>query len=143
MPISAKMLAYLWILSCYFIGIWLKLFCTKFALHWTNIKVISWKENFNGSPVPNLFDIKKASLYRVKFPNSLTCLKLTITSLEMFRYNNIKVVVKLQTSVTKQRYLLPLLNERQCMDTVILHCHFFSFLLLLSYETKYHSSHID
>ena len=29
------------------------------------------------------------------------------------------------------------------MDTVILYCHFFSFLLLLSYETKYHSSHIE
>ena len=26
------------------------------------------------------------------------------------------------------------------MDTVILYCHFLSFLLLLSYETKYHSS---
>ena len=29
------------------------------------------------------------------------------------------------------------------MDTVILYCHFFSFLLLLSYETKYDSSHIE
>ena len=56
--------------------------------------------------------------------------------------NNIKAAVKLQTSVAKQRYLLPLLNERQCTDTVIFYSHFFSFLLLLSYETKYHSSQI-
>ena len=31
-----------------------------------------------------------------------------------------------------------MLNEGQCKDTVILYCDFFSFLLLLSYETKYH-----
>ena len=29
------------------------------------------------------------------------------------------------------------------MDTVILYCHFFSFLLLSSYETKHHPSHIE
>ena len=43
----------------------------------------------------------------------------------------------------KRRYLLPFLDEGQCMDTVILYCYFFSFLLLLSYETKYDSSHIE
>ena len=43
----------------------------------------------------------------------------------------------------KRRYLLLFLNETQCKDTVILYWHFFSFQVLLSYETKYHSSHID
>ena len=38
---------------------------------------------------------------------------------------------------------MPFLDEGQCTDTVILYCHFFSFLLLLSYDTKYRSSHIE
>ena len=43
----------------------------------------------------------------------------------------------------KRGYLLPFLDEGQCMDIVIFYCHFFSFLLLLSYESKYHSCHIE
>ena len=63
-------------LSCYFIDFRLKLLWAKFALHWTNVKVISWKKISNGFPLLNLFNLKKANLYRVKFPDSLTCLKL-------------------------------------------------------------------
>ena len=62
--------------SCYYRDVWLKLLCAKFTLNWTNIKVISSKSNSNGSPSVTYLTTKKASLYRVKFPDSLTCLTL-------------------------------------------------------------------
>ena len=72
MLISAKRPVYFQILSCYFIDIRLKLHCVKFALNWKNIK-----KQERGIPMsisPKLFNLKKASLCRVKFPNSLKCL---------------------------------------------------------------------
>ena len=46
--------------------------------------------------------------------------------------SNIKAAAKLQTSVANEDNILPFLDEGQYKDTVILYCHFFSFLLLLS-----------
>ena len=61
---SGKKPVYFLILSCYFIDFRLKLLCAKFALHWKNIKVISWKENSNGSPISNLFNLKKGQSFQ-------------------------------------------------------------------------------
>ena len=61
---SGKKPVYFLILSCYFIDFRLKLLCAKFALHWTNMKVISWKENSNGSPIPNFFNLKKGQSFQ-------------------------------------------------------------------------------
>ena len=59
---SAKNLAYFWIFSCYFIGIWLKLLFAKFALHWTNIKVNFLKAKIPIAPSsPTYLTSKKAS----------------------------------------------------------------------------------
>ena len=76
MPMSGKKPAYISMLSTYFIDVTLKLLCAKFALHWKNIKIISWKKNSGSFTLPNLFNPNKASIYRVQFPNSLICLKL-------------------------------------------------------------------
>ena len=59
-----KKIAYFLTLSCYFIDFRLKLLCAKFALLWTNIKVISSKENSNGSPIPNLFNLKEGQSFQ-------------------------------------------------------------------------------
>ena len=61
---SCTQLKMLTLILSYFIDFRLKLLCAKFALHWTNIKVISWKENSNGSPIPNLFNLKKGQSFQ-------------------------------------------------------------------------------
>ena len=58
---SGKKPAYFLILSRYFIDFRLKLLCAKFALFWINI---SWKESSSGSPIPNLFNLKKGQPFQ-------------------------------------------------------------------------------
>ena len=91
-----------------------------------------------------------------------------MTSLEVFQYNisfawnsfykryfsfqlladaivssNMKAAVKLQTSVANEDiYRLSSMKDN-AWTLLLLYCHLFSFLLLLCYETKYHSSHIE
>ena len=94
-----------------------------------------------------------------------------MTSLEVFQYNisfpwnsfykrqfslqlladaivssNMKAAVKLQTSVQislhEDIYRLFSMKDN-AWTLLLLYCHLFSFLLLLCYETKYHSSHIE
>ena len=70
---SAKGSTYFQVISCYFIDVRLKLLCVKFALNLTNIKKIR-KRNSNIHLPPTYLTSKKASLCRVKFPDSLKCL---------------------------------------------------------------------
>ena len=52
--------------------------------------------------------------------------------------SNIKAAVKLQTTVANED-----ISAFPRWGTMHGYCHFFSFLLLLNYETKYHSSHSE
>ena len=57
--------------------------------------------------------------------------------------SNMKAAVKLQTSVANEDiYRLSSMKDN-AWTLLLLYCHLFSFLLLLCYETKYHSSHIE
>ena len=108
---SGKKPAYFYFISSYFIDIRLKLLCTKFALHWINIKVISWKETSNGSPIPNLLNLKEGQ------------------SLHVFIPNNIQAAVTLQTSVAnKDIYSLSSMKDNAwillfCIVTSSPSCH--------------------
>ena len=55
---------------------------------------------------------------------------------------NTTAAAKLQTSVSNEDIYCLTSMKDNAWNTVILYCHFFSFLLLLSCETKYHSSHL-
>ena len=91
-----------------------------------------------------------------------------MTSLEVFQYNisfpwnsfykrqfslqlladaivssNMKAAVTLQTSVANEDIYRLFSMKDNAWTLLLLYCHLFSFLLLLCYETKYHSSHIE
>ena len=61
---SGKKPVYLFNFILLFFYFGLKLLWAKFALIWTNIKLISWKENSNSSPIPNLFNLKKGQSFQ-------------------------------------------------------------------------------
>ena len=118
MRMSAKGPAYFQVISCYFIDVRLKLLCVKFAWNWTNTKKKRGIPKAISSWLSWMIEQKLLYLWKCSGKRFLSLEILFLDVVFMFSFS-LMHLFQIKHLWKTREYLLPYLDGKQCIDTLI------------------------